>query len=164
MVSSGSDYYEYGSTAKNLRFDVYKENKVLKNKRKKVKHTKLKLRIVLVMLLFFVCGMSMMYRYALITDLNYKINEAKKEYTTIKDNNLNIRVKIENSLDLSKVREIAENQYGMHKPQKEQIVAVNVPRNDYIKTNEKAVLNVFENKNIVVAGFFKIAKIAGLIK
>lgn len=164
MISPGSSHYEYGSTARKINYEIHKESQVLKKKQKKVKYTKAKLRIVFLMLLVFGCGMTIMYRYALITDMNYKIDESKREYTKIKNENLTAKVKIENSLDLAKVREIAEGKYGMHKPQREQIVSVNVPKTDYIKTNKGAIINNVTSRNIVVAGFLKVARIAGLIK
>jgi hypothetical protein len=168
MVSSNSHYYEYGSTAKKVKLDDHRYNEVHKknNKKsnKKVKYTMAKLRILFIMLIVFGCGMTMMYRYALITDINYKIDESKRQYTQIKNDNLNIKVKIENSLDLAKVREVAEGKYGMHKPQREQIVSVNVPKVDYIKTNEDVVGKDINNKNIVAAGLLKVARIVGLIK
>ena len=166
MISPGSSHYEFGSTARKINYEIYKENEVLKKNKvkKQVKYTRAKLRIVFLMLLIFGCGMTIMYRYALITDVNYKIDESKRAYSKIKNENLTAKVKIENSLDLAKVRELAEGQYGMHKPQREQIVSVNVPKSDYIKTNEAGSINDVTTRNVIVAGFLKVARIVGLIK
>ena len=162
MVPSGRDFYEHGATAKKLKIEAYKENAVLKNMRRKVKYTKVKARIILLMLLVFACGMTVMYRYAYITDINYKIDEAKSSYNRLKNDNITMKVKIENTLDLTNVRTVAEGRFGMHKAQKEQIISINVPKADYINTNVTSYNN--SNKQGIVALFSRLAKNVGMIK
>lgn len=164
MSSSGSDYYEYGSTARKVRYDVYKENPVLKNRIRKIKYTKVKMRIILLMLFVFACGMTLMYRYAQITDLNYRIDESKRNYNSLKNENITLKVKIDNSLDMSNVRQFAETKFGMHKPQKEQMVTVSVPKSDYIKTNDAEINRNAKSNTSFLAGFTKLVRNLGLIK
>lgn len=164
MLSKSRDYYEFGATARKQNSDPVKIVSVPKAKQKRPGNIRTKLRMLLFTISVFSCAMLLMYRYALITDLSYKIGEMKKEYHTIKTENLNIKVKIENSLDLAKVREMAEGQYGMHKPQREQIVSISVPKSDFIKTNENLNTKNTTGSNMFITGYLKIAKFVGLIK
>lgn len=127
--------YQYGSTAKKLEYDVYEENDFLRNKRKKFKYTQIKTKLFLLTLLLFACGMIVMYRYALITEINYDIQDSRAMYERIQNDNLVTRMNIHSRLDLSNVRDTAENYLRMHEPRREQIVMINVPRDDYIQRN-----------------------------
>lgn len=135
MQPSEKYNYQYGSTARKLEYDVYEENAFLRNKRKKFKYTQIKTKMFLISLLLFACGMIVMYRYAIITELNYDIQDARVMYDRIQNDNLVTRMSIQSSLDLANVRDIAENDLRMHEPRREQIVMVNVPRDDFIQGN-----------------------------
>lgn len=138
MIAIAS-YYTHGSAAKKIQYDVFKENKVLKNKKIRKSFRKVKMKIVCLVLFLFLCSLITMYRYAQITDLNYKINEAQKQFSILQNDNLKQRVEIERSLDLSYVREVAVSKFGMHKPERYQMVSVSVPKTDYVKYSEKAL-------------------------
>lgn len=149
MIKTDKNYIQ-GTAARKLEYDVYEENKVLSEKKKRRVNNKLKVKVVFAfMVMFSLCGL-VMYRYALITDINYKINTRMNEYTEIKNENTRIKVKIERELDLQKVREYAEENLGMQKPDKSQYTFVKVPRNDFstasseIKGEGKNDGNIFE--------------------
>ena len=118
------------------------------NKKAKVQtvpDVNLKAVILCVALAFIVCFV-LLYRYAYITESTYKLNDIKKEYDSIRNTNYKLTVEIEENTDLNKIKEIAENDLGMHKPDKYQIVSVEVPKVSYtiVDSNIK-----FENeKNI----------------
>jgi cell division protein FtsL len=129
------DQYIYGSTAKKLQYDVYKENKVLNSKRKMKKSKKLKTKMILTLLLLFGCSMISIYRYAHITDLNYKSKQTLNELNEVRNENLTTDIRIGNALELSKVREFAEKKFNMHKPEPYQKVVVSVPKSDFIESS-----------------------------
>lgn len=137
-MSGMSNYYSVGSAAKRIEYDVYKENQVLRNRKIRKSLRKIKIKLMMSVLFVFFCSMFMMYRYAQITDLNYRINESQKTLGKITNENLKLKVRIDRSLDLSMVRDIAISRLGMHKPERYQMVAVSVPKDDYVKYNEKA--------------------------
>jgi hypothetical protein len=130
------EQYIYGSAAKQIQYDVFEENKILKDKRKKLKSKKMKAKMIFTLLFFFACGMLIMYRYALITDLNYESKEVTSKLNQVKNDNLTIKIRIDNALDIAAVRLAAENEYQMHKPESYQKVAVMVPKSDYIEKKE----------------------------
>jgi cell division protein FtsL len=123
--------YVHGTAAKKLEYNVYEENKVLKAKRKQKSNNRAKFNLILSILVVFAFIFLVIYRYALITDLNYSIDKSIKNYNEIKNENSILKVDIEKDTDLSKIRQIAEDKLGMHKPDKFQVIYVNVPKSDY---------------------------------
>jgi cell division protein FtsL len=123
--------YINGSLARKLEYDVYEENKVLKAKRKQKSNNRAKFNLILIIFVVFSLVFLIIYRYAFITELNYNIDSSIRKYNEIKNENSILKVDIEKDTDLSKIMQIAEEKLGMHKPDKFQVVKVNVPKNDY---------------------------------
>jgi len=149
LIQTGKNYV-YGTAAEKLEYNVYEENKVLKAKKQAKSSSKVKLRAVCFVLVIFASCLVLMYRFALITELNYNINKLEKEYNLIRNENSRLKLAIEKDMDLNKVKKIAEERLGMQKPDKYQMVYINVPKNDYTKvaesykhTKDKANDNMF---------------------
>ena len=123
--------YVYGSAARQLEYDVYEENQVLKAKKTYRSHRKVKLRMVMAILAVFAAGLAVMCRYAIITKISYQINQRQKVYESIRNENSMLRVEIETKTDLNEIKEVAETRLGMQMPDKSQVVYIRVPRNDY---------------------------------
>lgn len=136
-MNQAEQNYIHGTAAKKIEYDVYEENNVLKAKRKHKTNNKAKLKVLCNIFVVFVLIFLVIFRYAMITELNYNIDKSLKEYNTIKNENSILRVNIEKETDLYKIKEIAENKLGMHKPDKFQIVYVNVPKNDFSVVSEE---------------------------
>jgi cell division protein FtsL len=130
LIQKGKSYI-YGTAAEKLEYDVYEENKVLKAKKVQKTQNKVKLKMVFNILIVFILFFGVMYRYALITELNYKINKTNISYNEIKNENARTKVEVEKQMDLQKIKETAEKKLGMQKPDKFQVVYVNVPKSDY---------------------------------
>ncbi|MCX7710933.1 MAG: cell division protein FtsL [Clostridia bacterium] len=132
MNQAGKNYV-YGSTAEKLQYDVYEENKVLKAKKIHRSNSKEKAKMVWTILVVFAMCLAVMYRYAMITEMNYNVYKQSKVYNDLRNENSNIKVQIEKQLDLNNIREIAEKKLGMQKPDKHQRIYVKVPKYDYTK-------------------------------
>lgn len=147
MIQADKNYV-YGSTAEKIKYyDVYEENKVLKEKRKQRNNHKLKVKLVLLILLAFAAGLTIMYRYAVITQLSYKVSNAYEQYNNLKNKNTKLKAEIESQIDLQKVKEYAENELGMQKPDKYQIVYVNIPSSDYTEISDIYKKQALGNQN-----------------
>lgn len=151
--------YEYvqGNTARQLEYDVYEENTVLREKRRYKNNRKLKAKMVLSILAVLIAGMTVMYRFAVITQLSYNINQNENKYDELRNENSLLKVQVETKTDLTAIKTAAESRLGMQKPDKSQIVYIKVPRNDYtmvINTQEQARGSVLKS----IAG-----KAAGLL-
>lgn len=136
--------YVHGNTARKLEYDVYEENKVLSEKKKQRTNNKVKVRVVVAFMAVFALCSVVMYRYALITEMNYKINAGMNALDQLKDENSILEVKIEKELDLQKIQQYAQENLGMQKPDKSQCVFVNVPRSDFTVVSDKQDDNLFD--------------------
>ena len=129
------DYgYVEGSAARKLEYDVYEENKVLKEKKRYKNNRKVKLKSVLVIITMLAAALVVMFRYAIITEISYEINQKEAKYYNLRNENAMLKVQIETETNLTDIKEIAETRLGMQTPDKSQIVYIKVPREDYTVT------------------------------
>lgn len=135
MVKTGN--YVYGTAAEKIQYDIYQENTVLKAKQKRRSYHVVKAKAVLAVMIVFALGATTMYRYAIITQLNYDISKSNKGYNELKKENTRLRVEIDKGMDLQKIQETAVNRLGMQKPDKYQTVHINVPKSDYTKVSQE---------------------------
>ena len=71
-----------------------------------------------------------------------QIQNQKKELATIQKENEQLKVSIENSLNLNNVEKVAKEELGMQKLSNRQTVYVTLPKKDYVETAaEKVVIN-----------------------
>lgn len=159
MIQTDHEYIN-GSTARKLEYNVYEENEVLKAKKQYKNNRKAKARFVISVLVVLVAGLVVMYRFALITQMNYNIYKNEKLYYDIRNENMLMRAQVEKDTDLAGIKEIAETRLAMQKPDKSQVVYIKVPRNDYT-----VVMNVQEKVEQLDGNTFSllIDKIAGFI-
>lgn len=129
--------YVYGSAAKKLDYDIYEENPVLKNRKKEKEGNKQKAKILTHVGLCCGLALVMMYRYCLLTEMNYNVNKKYNEYKELQNRNIALKVSIEKEADLLKIKEIAQERLDMQTVKKDQIVYVKVPTSDYIKYGNK---------------------------
>ena len=129
--------YVYGTAAEKIEYDVYKHNEVLKEKKKYRANRLIKVKMVVGILLLFSLGLIVMYRYALIAEINFKISSKEKQYEELKNENSRLKVAIENETNLSKITQVAQNELGMQKPDKYQIVYIEVPKTSFTVTSEQ---------------------------
>lgn len=70
-----------------------------------------------------------------------QIQEQKKQLATLQKENEQLRVSIENSLNLSNVEKVAREELGMQKLSSKQTVYVTLPKKDYVESaSEKVVI------------------------
>ncbi len=162
MLKTGGKYI-HGTAAEKLQYDVYEENKVLKAKQNQRNNNRTKYKIVRNVILVFALTFLVIYRYAVITEMNYNIDKVNDKYNEMKNENSRIKVDIEKQMDLGKIREIAENSLGMHKPDKYQIVYVNVPKEDFAAVSE-TYANSDKSGNALVGLFNKVVKLAKFLE
>lgn len=134
MAQMKNGDYVHGTSARKIQYsqyDVYEKNQVLKEKKKYRSNRFIKIKVVLSVLLVSFVGFTAIYRYALITDLNYKISKLKTEHKNLVNDNLRLRIAIEKNTDLAEIKSVAENRLGMQKPDKYQIVYIRVPKDNF---------------------------------
>lgn len=143
MIKNGN--YVYGTAAEKIEYDVYTENRVLKAKKKQKSYMVQKTKAVLCLMTVFMLGTLVMYRYALITKTNFDINKQTKAYNDLVKENDRLKIKIDQSMDLQKIKEVAEAKLGMQKPEKYQINYIAVNKSDVTKISEEYSGKVSQN-------------------
>lgn len=160
MIQEDYDYVQ-GTAAKQLEYDVYENNKVLKAKKRYKSNRKMKFKFVMSTLVVLCAGLVVMYRFAVITKISYRIDQMQNQYTELRNENSLLKVQIETETDLTNIKETAELKLGMQAPDKSQIVYIKVPRNDYtVVVNDKE--GTGGNRDNIIAVLF--SKVAGLIE
>ena len=75
-----------------------------------------------------------------------KIQEQKRQLATLQKENEQLRVSIENSLNLSNIEKVAKEELGMQKLSSKQTVYVTLPKKDYVESASEKVI-IKEEKN-----------------
>ena len=132
------DYYyeEYESKPVESPKKVEPVKKTLNVHKQKTK------RKVFVGALSFGVALTIVYRYAMINNMNMENIKLKEELAEINNANAQLQLLAEQSVNLSYVEKYAQENLGLQKPQNYQIEYINVNKQDLI---DNKVVN--ENKN-----------------
>lgn len=153
--------YVHGTAAEKLQYDVYEQNNVLKSKKKYRSNIRVKIKMTFTILAIFTSCLLLMYRYAIVTELNYNISKSDKIYNEIRNDNSRLKVQIEKEMDLAKIKEVAEKKFSMQKPDRSQMVYLNIPKQDFtvVAGSKKNIrdVNMFETILNKVNKFFEFA-------
>ena len=94
-----------------------------------------RLRLICGILLCFLTGCMMMYRYTLINEMSVGVQKQKSQLESINKENGQLQVAVEKSVDLNLVEEYAAQKLGMQKPDKYQVVYVTVEKSDFTEVS-----------------------------
>lgn len=79
----------------------------------------------------FAVALGLLFTNAMIIEKSSTVNDMQNELSELTEANNQMVLDIEKNLDLKKIEEIAINELGMKRPDKYQVVYVNVQQNDY---------------------------------
>lgn len=108
---------------------------------RKKKHTK----VTLIVIAIFILLLTISYRNSQINESFNNVQNLKRELSTLEKENEQLKVSIENGLNLNNVEKIAKNKLGMQKLTNKQTIYVNLPKKDYTETPSEEVVK--EEKN-----------------
>jgi cell division protein FtsL len=158
LIQKSTDSYIHGSLAEKPIYDAYEKNTVLKEKRNAKKYGKSKRKVIFTILVLFIFCMTLMYRYAVLLNANYTANKLERQYEQIKNENSALKVELEENTDITYIKNEAEQRLGMNKPDRVQIVYVNVEKNDItVVHNEVQKANILSD-NVFAAIIDKVGK------
>ncbi len=129
-------------------------------KQKQEKLKKQKRKVIRYILLGFVILFGFCYRNSQIDENFAKTQELKEQVSTVEKQNAQLKVSIENSMNLSNVEQQAKEQLGMQKLNSKQAVYVTLPKTDYIQPAGEEVI-IEEKKPLLttiidgIGGLFK---------
>ncbi len=151
--------YQYGTSPRKLEPDYRGKKQVPQKKKMQVvkdvprqhikvskeqkrKHFKLTITVAGVFLLL----LTISCRNSQIDKKFNQIQEQKKELSTLQKDNEQLKVSIENSLNIYNIEKVAKEELGMQKLTSKQIVYVTLPKKDYVESaSEKIVIEQEKN-------------------
>lgn len=152
--------YQYGTSPRKLEPDYTRKDKQ-KSKRKQLrvvedlprkqvkiskeqKQRQLKMTVLVVGL--FLALLTISCRNSQIDKQFNQIQDQKKQLAVLQKENEQLKVSIENSVNISNIEKIAKEELGMQKLSSKQTVYIALPKKDYVESaSEKVVIE--ENKN-----------------
>jgi len=147
--------YVYGSAAPKIPVEhqSHTENKVVRRVSSKPLPSGSSIpKVQMIFCIVFMVAVSfvILYRYSLISELNYRMSKLTEEYNRLRDENRALNVEIETSINLDYVKEFAETRLNMHKPDSYQIVTVSVPKSDYsVVVDQSYIDSATENTSLI---------------
>ena len=120
-----------------------KKSSTLKQKEQKPKEKrqlKPKVKIVLYVLIGFGILFAISYRNSLITESFSKKEDMKKELSVLQKENAQLKINIQNSLNLANVEKSATAMLGMKKLDDSQKIYVNLPKKDYVEPASEQII------------------------
>ncbi len=82
-----------------------------------------------------------LYRYGVLAEMNLQLGKMNRECAVLKDSGRMLKVDIESSIQLDRVRELAKNEYAMHEPISNQIIPVSIPKSQYSVIKDPTYIN-----------------------
>ena len=150
--------YEYSTSPRKLQPEYNPRKREKKNNLKVVKdlprqevkmskeQIKRRKNIALIVVAIFVVLLTVSYRNSQINEKFNEVQKLKKELSSIQKENEQLKVNIENSLNLNNVEKIAKEKLGMQKLTNRQKLYVSLPKRDYVEAATEEVKKE-EDKN-----------------
>lgn len=150
--------YQYGTSPRKLEPDYKRTKKSEKGNLKIVKNIprqevklskeqkKKQIQLTLIVIGIFALLLTISYRNSQINEKFNNIQTLKKELSSIEKENEQMKVSIENGLNLNNIEKIAKEKLGMQKLTSKQTVYINLPKKDYVESASEEVV-VEQEKN-----------------
>ncbi len=144
--------YEYGTTPRKLEPNVRKKQQPQNRKLKVVEdlpkqdvkiskaEQKKQMKSILIVLGIFVLLFAISYRNSEINEKFNQVQTLKKELSDVQKENEQLKVNIENNLNLSVIKKQAKEKLGMQELTNKQTVYVNLPKKDYVESATEEII------------------------
>ena len=147
--------YEYGTTPRKLEPDIPRHKKYKENERKPLKvvkavpkqeiklskmQKKKRVKMTCLVIALFILLLTISYRNSQINEKFSQVQNLKKDLSTLEKENEQMKVNIENSLNLSSIEKQAKEKLGMQKLNNKQTVYVILPKKDYVEAAAEEVV------------------------
>ena len=143
--------YERGTSPEKYTIPEEKieEKRILLTELKRKKEDKKTKRHILASVVVIVAmGLTVAFRYASVTQINYENHKLEQEYQQKVAIAQNLEVEIESNMNIAEIAEIAETKLGMHKPCAYQIKYIDVETPDQTEYKNTPFIKVQTNKDI----------------
>ena len=99
-----------------------------------------KAKVILYVAIGFIVLFAISYRNSVINEKFSEIKELKSNLAAIEKENEQLKVSIENNLNLKNVEQSAKELLGMQKLENSQTVYINLPKQDYVEPATEEIL------------------------
>lgn len=133
------------------------EDIIVHNSPKQKKSIKPRVKLIFLLALGFSLLFTVSYRNSIINETFSRKEELKEELNSIQKTNEQLRVSIENSLNLTNVEQEAKERVGMQKLTSTQKIYVNLEKKDYVEAASEEII-IEEETNFfdkILNGFVK---------
>lgn len=150
--------YEYSTTPRKLEPEYKPQRQSRKRKLKVVEdlprqevkvskeQKKKQTKVTLTVIAIFILLLTISYRNSQINERFNEVQTLKKELSSLEKENEQLRVNIENGLNLNTIEKLAKEKLGMQKLTNKQTVYVSLPKKDYVESaSEEVVIEEEEN-------------------
>lgn len=152
--------YQYGTSPRKIEPDYNRKTKKTSQKgklkivenipRQQVKKSKeqimKQIKMTVTVISLFLLLLTISCRNSQIDNKFNQIQDQKKQLATLQKENEQLKVSIENSLNLNNIEKVAKEELGMQTLSSKQTVYVTLPKKDYVESaSEKVVIE--EEKN-----------------
>lgn len=147
--------YQYETSPRKLEPNVRKKNNKKRRNirivddvpRQEIKISKeqknRQIKLTLSVIGIFIILLTISYRNSQINEKFNKVQTLKRELSSIQKENEQLKVNIENSLNLNTIEKMAKEKLGMQKLTNKQTIYVALPKKDYVESASEEV--VIEN-------------------
>lgn len=141
--------YQYETSPRKLKPEYEKQKNpyvkkksttLKKNEPKEKKHLKPRAKVILYIIVGFTILLAISYRNSLITENFNKKEDLKNQLSTIQKENVQLKISIQNSLNLANIEKSASSKLGMKKLDDSQKVYVSLPKRDYVEPASEQVV------------------------
>ena len=146
--------YQYGTSPRKLEPDYTRKTKQKRRPLKVVEdlprqqikvskeQRKRQMRTTVTVIGLFLLLLTISCRNSQIDRQFDQIQDQKKQLTALQKENEQLKVSIENSVNISNIEKVAKEELGMQKLSSKQTVYITLPKKDYVETAaEKVVIN-----------------------
>ena len=137
--------YEYETSPRKLEPDIQKRKQAQRKKlkivedlpRQNVKISKeqknKQKKLTLIVIGIFVLLLTISYRNSQINEKFNQVQNLKRELSSLQKENEQLKVSIENSLNLNTIEKLAKEKLGMQKLTNKQTIYIDLPKKDYVE-------------------------------
>ena len=142
--------YEYGTNPRKVEPDIRRQPRkknieVVKDIPKQdvkisMSQKKRQIKMVFAVIGIFIVLLTISYRNSQINEKFNQVQTLKKQLTSLQKENEQLKVSIENNLNLTSIEKIAKEKLGMQKLTNKQLVYVTLPKKDYVEAPTEEVV------------------------
>ena len=146
--------YEYGTNPRKIEPNVKnkpkkKNIKIVEDLPKKdtkisMKQKKKQIKLTFAVIVVFMLLLTISYRNSQINERFNQVQTLKAELTSLQKENEQLKVSIENSLNLNTIEKQAKEKLGMQKLTNKQTVYVTLPKKDYVEAASEEIVKESE--------------------